>query len=164
MIYREPIKQACERLIKDDLYLLEVGINERTLTHRLAIYIEELFPGWDIDCEYNRNWINPKRLSNDFLSEKFKSDNIDWITAFPDIIVHKRWKDAEHNLLIIEVKKEGDSRWKKWIQFDIEKLDAFMQDDEYKYQHWYFIIFNLTDKTYQLYSVDEAKSEFLNNN
>ena len=35
-------------------HLLEKDLGERTLTHRLAVQVEKQFPGWEVDCDYNR--------------------------------------------------------------------------------------------------------------
>src|SRR3954471_12392433 len=37
-----------------ETYLFEKDLGERALTHRLAVHIEKQFPGWDVDCDYNR--------------------------------------------------------------------------------------------------------------
>ncbi|MGH6703233.1 MAG: hypothetical protein ACREC2_05565, partial [Bradyrhizobium sp.] len=37
-----------------ETHLLEKDLGERTLTHRLAVYLESQFGGWDVDCDYNR--------------------------------------------------------------------------------------------------------------
>lgn len=153
------INYACNLLIKNDFYLLEVWINERTLTHRLAVYLEKLFPDYHVDCEYNRNWALPKTISNEFLSERFQSSNADWITAYPDIIIHKRW--TNDNFIVIEVKKSKDSRWKKGIEFDIEKLEAYKDNNEYSYKYWFFIMFDLKSKSYQIFTIEEARASFL---
>ena len=35
-------------------HLLEKDLGERTLTHRLAVHLERHFPGWEVDCDYDR--------------------------------------------------------------------------------------------------------------
>src|SRR3981081_342037 len=37
-----------------ETYLFEKDLGERTMTHRLAVHIEKQFPGWDVDCDYDR--------------------------------------------------------------------------------------------------------------
>jgi hypothetical protein len=37
-----------------DTHLLDKDLGERTLTHRVAVYLESRFTGWDVDCDYNR--------------------------------------------------------------------------------------------------------------
>ena len=42
-------------LFKNDSFLLENSVNERSISHKLVIYLEKQFPDWDVDCEYNRD-------------------------------------------------------------------------------------------------------------
>ena len=37
-----------------ETFLLEKDLGERALTHRLAVHVEKQFPGWEVDCDYNR--------------------------------------------------------------------------------------------------------------
>ena len=34
--------------------LFEKDLGERTITHRLAVHVEKHFPGWEVDCDYDR--------------------------------------------------------------------------------------------------------------
>jgi hypothetical protein len=107
-----------------DRYLLEFDLNERTISHRFAVHLQQRFPGWDIDCEYNRHMDAVKSLH-------LPKDGISWDdseakTAFPDIIVHRRGPGP--NLLVIEMKKMGLSP-----QFDYQKLKAYKSQVGYKY-------------------------------
>ncbi len=49
-------------LMKHDAYILINNVNERTITHKLAEYYQNIFPGWNVDCEYNRNLSGPKNI------------------------------------------------------------------------------------------------------
>ncbi|RTL28096.1 MAG: hypothetical protein EKK47_16710 [Burkholderiales bacterium] len=94
------LKCLCER----DLHLLNVDASERSMTHRLAVHLIEQFPDHDIDCEYNRDGFDVKRLE---LAERAaKDDDVEAVTVFPDIVVHRRGHNDD-NLLVIEVKKRG---------------------------------------------------------
>lgn len=93
---------ALETLVEKDNHLLTVDANERSITHRLAVYLEDLFPGWNVDCEYNRNLDAVKRAG--IPVRNTKTDKLNAPTVFPDIIVHHR--NSEDNLLVIEAKKE----------------------------------------------------------
>lgn len=77
------------------------------MTHRLALYLESEFPGWDVDCEYNRLGDAPKKLTRR-LSEQVDAADTDAYTVFPDIVVHRRGEQL--NLLVIEAKKLTSSR------------------------------------------------------
>lgn len=110
------VSRAIEKLRKHDMYLLARGVNERSITHHLAIYLQREFQGWDVDVEYNRDGHGPKRL---FVSSDVPSDDTNARTVYPDIIVHRRGTNNE-NLLVIEVKKnDGDH------EFDERKLVEF---------------------------------------
>ena len=53
---------AIDLLLTADEDTLRLDINERTISHRLAMYLEPHFPGWNVDCEYNRDHDDMKRL------------------------------------------------------------------------------------------------------
>lgn len=117
---------ALERLIVEDRELFAVGVNERSITHRLALHLTPLFPRWDVDCEYNRSGENTKRL--DYETTTVESDDTQAKTVYPDIIVHRRNRDE--NLLVVEVKKTDND---EGLKSDIDKLNRFV--DQIGYQH-----------------------------
>jgi hypothetical protein len=64
------VEQGLVALCKYDAYLLESKANERSITHRLGMYYQGIFIGWDVDCEFNINVGSPKRINidpNDFV-------------------------------------------------------------------------------------------------
>jgi len=122
----EKVLQALEKFIERDVLLLEIDANERSLTHRVAIYLQELFQDMDVDCEYNRDEHDPKEL---FLpGGDGDTYDTDAQTVYPDIIVHKR--KTNDNLLVIEFKKTSsridDSK-------DFKKLNEYVNQLNYKY-------------------------------
>lgn len=81
-----------------DSLLLQQDTSEWAIAHRLAVYLEQQLPGWNIDCEYNRQGAieDPKKADD---GEKIR----------PDIIVHHRQQlSSEHNLLVLELKKNAN--------------------------------------------------------
>lgn len=128
---------ALEVLLKKDEYLLSKDANERSITHRLGMYLQDEFAtqGLDVDCEYNRTGIDPKRIR----SSKTCTNNTDGNTVFPDIIVHVRG-EINRNHLVIEVKK-STSQVKDEI--DLAKLKAYKRDDRLKYEYGLFIVFTV---------------------
>ena len=98
---KQKVSLALEKLFKEDHYLLEEDANERSISHRLALYLQEMFPKWDVDCEYNRNLKEVKSLN--MPSSCVSWDDTEARTVFPDIIVHHR--GTNENLLVIEMKK-----------------------------------------------------------
>ena len=99
---KQRIDDAIEKLRQKDGVLLNIDVNERTISHKLAGYIQIELEGYSVDCEYNRYLYSTKIL-------KIPKDPIRWKDLeakpiFPDIIIHKRLSNDE-NLLVIEMKK-----------------------------------------------------------
>lgn len=123
---REKLIRALNMLVENDVLLLSYNVNERSISHRLAVYLEREFDDWHVDCEYNREMDNPKRLN----LQEIDSESTDTFgkTVFPDIIVHRRGE--QNNLLVVEMKKTT-SNIKD--DFDFCKLRAFKEQLGYKF-------------------------------
>jgi len=154
---RDVVNRALDDLCERDRHLLDpdVNIKERSITHRLGMYLQRYFGDrWDIDCEYNRNLDgnNIKRLPP---PPSTPDQAADWTdtkgrTIYPDIIVHQRGVNT-HNLLVVEVKKQnsGDSQWDfekvKRLQADyahLEQIEAQKADPyNMRYRYTLFIRF-----------------------
>ncbi len=121
--------QALTRFLEHDFTLLEIDANERTLTHRVAIYLQELFPEMDVDCEYNRDGHDPKEMY--LPGGEGDAYDTDAQTVYPDIIVHRR--ETDENLLVMEFKKTSSR---------VDDKKDFMKLHEYKRQlHYQYAIF-----------------------
>jgi len=85
---------AVHKFYARDSKLFDIDAAEWAVAHRIAVYLEKYFEGWNIDCEYNR-----VGLSGD------TKRNTERAYKRPDIIIHHRGMiEKEHNLLVIEVK------------------------------------------------------------
>lgn len=172
MIDKKQIANAIEDALKElkkDKHLFLVDANERTLTHRLAIYLEEkikkLESGWDVDCEYNRDVTSTKKPYTKKLKlcappdyndgPPYEDENA--TTVFPDIIVHKRGKSGykDGNLLVIEVKK---STSRVSDEYDKKcKLPAYLKELHYAYA--YYILLETGNKCdWKLELIDHKNS------
>jgi hypothetical protein len=120
---------ALDGLIATDSYLLHVECSERAITHQLAVHLSRQFPAYHVDCEYNRDGFDVKRLQLTSRQVIINDDALDAITVFPDIIVHRRGSDAE-NILVIEVKKECST---VGHLYDLKKLEAFKAQLGYQF-------------------------------
>ena len=133
---KQKLQHSLDQLWRQDKHLLCIDANERSITHRLAIYLEKEFGGYNVDCEYNREGDDPKRLLwilNQSVSGETQAYNLEATSVFPDIIVHKRG-DNQDNLLVIEVKKLiGESMGID--SNDKDKLIAFLGDDPLNYKY-----------------------------
>ena len=124
------LRKAMAQLASRDSYLIENEVNERTVTHKLAEYLGRLFPGWDVDCEYNRDGPDTKTvpIPNE---EQALEDN----PVYPDIIVHKRgdWRGmpVRPHLLVVEARKRGSPD--KKVERDTAKIVAYLRDLRYRF-------------------------------
>lgn len=122
----DQVKRALERLLELDGFLLTVDANERSITHRLAMHLQQEFYDWHVDCEYNRDGHDPKELSIGHLEPDEHDTQAQ--TVFPDIIVHIRGRPE--NLLVIEIKK---STSKVPADKDMTKLVEYQRQLGYRF-------------------------------
>ena len=106
-------EKAKNKFLKEEKEIIEINVNERTLSARLMFHLQtilledklyrEKYKTYSVDCEYNR--INEYKIKTLKRYENFEiDDNSDKIRKiFPDIILHKR--KEEDNLIVIEMKK-----------------------------------------------------------
>ena len=129
-------EKAKNEFLEKEKNIIKNDTNERTLTQRLAFYLElQLrknikYENYSVDCEYNRKEEDIKRL-------KF-GKNTDKKEIYPDIIVHQR--KIKNNLIAIEMKKTTSRNTDK-IK-DIEKLKA-LTDEKNCYSYILGIYFEL---------------------
>ncbi len=130
---------ALEKLIECDAYLLINDANERSLSHRFALYLQAELPTYHVDCEYNRNNADPKRIkcihSKADCTVSHDLFDTDAKTVYPDVIAHIRGN--RQNYLVVEFKKSTSNR--KDSKFDLEKLRVYKSDAKLKYQYALFI-------------------------
>jgi hypothetical protein len=151
----EKVKKALDKLKNKDEYLLEKNHSERCIAHRLAIYLEEQFNyEYDVDCEYNRELDNSKRVELD------DEDKL----VYPDIIVHKRGTN-QNNLLILEIKKSNNDQ-SKGRNKDKSKLEQYTSKSKsLKYKLGIFIDIEVGEKikrSYEIELFENGKKSLLN--
>ena len=96
----ESTRAAINELLRNDAHLLITDNSERAIANRLGRYLENNFPEWDVDCEYNRNGDAVKRL----IYAVEPNGNASERDVIPDIIVHHRGTDE--NLIAFELKRK----------------------------------------------------------
>ena len=126
----DAVVHALSELLVNDHDLLGIDANERSITFRFAMYLQCHFPDWTVDCEYNRDGIEPKRLGHLELYPDSEDDEAK--TVFPDVIVHRR--GTRNNYLVLEFKK-STSRVDR--QIDLRKLRGYKQ--QLGYEHALFV-------------------------
>lgn len=122
----ESVELAIGQLIQNEGGILRRGLNELNLSNHLAFYLMPYFSDYDVDTEYNGDINKP----NDRKALDIARNRIEAVRQTPnaqnnyklrpDIIIHVR-ETNEHNLVVIEVKK--DSHPKHLKDFDLIKLE-----------------------------------------
>ena len=126
------VNASLEKFYKNDRDLLEISdkqdmVSEQCIVFHIGGYMKSKmntftkFQWADLDCEYNRDMGEPKRI---YINDSMYS-------VVPDLIIHRR-RSNENNLLIIEFKKkkarEEDKEW------DREKL-IYLTDQGGKFKY-----------------------------
>lgn len=102
-----------DAVIRNDAFLIDVGASERCICAHLACYLKPLFPGWNVDVEYNRELEDPKRAGGR--------------GVVPDLIVHRR--GTEQNYFVLEMKIGNEVTPD---EEDVEKLVDIVRDHGYR--------------------------------
>lgn len=140
---------ALSQFLKNDIYLLQHDISERSITHKLAEYLKAEFREFHTDCEYNGDIDNPGTFRKELGIDRDKMielavrkiDENDTYNIYPDVIVHFRGSN-DNNLLVIEVKKrKGGKKAENEKEFDKVKLGKFTT--KYRYRLGIFLEFDI---------------------
>jgi hypothetical protein len=115
-------------------FLFERDLGERTLTHRLAVHVEKHFPGWEVDCDYNRLGERTLRLPRGAI---VSTDDHLGKSVYPDIVVHQR--AIPNNLLAIEVRKASNHHS---LEHDQQKMRA-LTDPHLWFAYWIGVLLTL---------------------
>lgn len=118
------LDSAAWSLIRNESDMFNKHVHEQSITAKFMYYLTPLFPHFNVDCEYNREGIQPKKACDGSLRR-------------PDVIVHKRGNNKQ-NLLVIEVKTHGH---KNQVEEDKSKMRE-MLDEPKSYQYAFMMIVN----------------------
>lgn len=133
------VNNACHKFIKNDLHLLKVNASERSMTHKLAEYLQQEFSDFNVDCEYDRDRSNPKKVVSwgrcNHMGPRSSPRAPNTERVFPDVIIHKR--DTNKNIIVIEAKKSNRHNQ----EHDRCKMRAYTQSGGLSYQVGYLITF-----------------------
>ena len=145
----EKVIEGITRLFEEDASMLIRRANERTITALLACHLKPLFTGWNVDCEFNRDFKDATDIKK-----------IERRRVVPDIIVHHRCvanvnalpNPADH-LLVIEVKQSAkDAPDSATDAKDIWKLSGLCRF--HGYQNALFVKFVTGDPMLGLWRIE----------
>jgi hypothetical protein len=108
------VVKAIEEFYAREGLLFDKDLGERALTHRMAVYLERQFDGWEVDCDYNRLGERLLKMPHGTI---VSTDDELGKSIFPDIVVHRR--TVPENLLAMEVRKASNHQP---IEHDQHKL------------------------------------------
>lgn len=153
------VTAAINKLFIKDEYLFVHDLNERSICHKLACYLQEVFDAdkLDVDCEYNKTvddqnrktktiWLLKKHATKlPRKRKKINSKEVDGeeyyeTSVYPDIIVHKRGK-SECNLLCIEIKKSTNTESRAFDHFKLRAYTDPSRVNDLHYEYGLFIEF-----------------------
>ena len=112
----DKVVAALKEFYAREAFLFEHDLGERTLTHRLALYVERQFPDFEVDCDFDR--LGPRTLNMPHGSIVSTDDHLGK-SIYPDIVVHQR--SVPNNLIAIEVRKAHNHQP---LEHDRQKLRA----------------------------------------
>jgi hypothetical protein len=125
------VQEAIKDCLREENKLLMLEVNERSVTHKIAEYLQKKFcnSGYDVDCEYNKDGHEPKQvhLPRELVEGSVSTSEDMATTVYPDIIIHRR--GTSDNLVVIEAKKSRNPD----KNMDLRKLIAFRKDLGYKF-------------------------------
>ncbi len=113
------ILKALQKLIEEDIDIIENATKEECINHKLAQYLEmklneENIPYGKVDIEYNKYKEDQKKMTRGRAIR-------------PDVIVHERRSGAKNNLIVIEAKKGYPSK------NDRQKVTDLVDSTKYRY-------------------------------
>jgi len=131
------LAHALADLFRNDAHLFQVDANECSITHRLAMYIEQHLreasaaarelEHYVVDCEYNRDEHRTKYIRFDSSIEVHGERPY---APYPDIILHRRGGGEDRNKMVVEVKKSTNAQ-PSLVALDLLKLTGFLENPLY---------------------------------
>ena len=158
-------EKAKNKFLKEEKKIIEIDVNERTLSARLMFHLQTLllneiyqesYKEYSVDCEYNRRKESTKMIPKEY--RKFEKEDKQ---IYPDIILHQR--KNRKNLMIIEMKKtvSSDKDGKDENRDRLKFLTSSRKENEYKYLLGiYFEVNRIPDKCKIEFFIKEKKYHY----
>ena len=138
-----------------EVFLFEKDVGERAITRRFAVYLDQHFSGWAVDCNYDRLGERTLHLPHGSI---ISTDDHLGKSIYPDVVVHQR--EIPNNLLAIEIRKASNHTP---LEHDQHKLKA-MTDPHVWFAYWIGVLLVLDkhgvtmSEVYVSGIVDQAQS------
>lgn len=125
-------------------FLFEKDVGEQALAHRFAVHLEREFPGWAVDCNYDRLGERTLHLPHGAI---ISTDDHLARSIYPDVVVHQR--EIPNNLLAVEIRKAANHTS---LDHDRNKLIA-LTDPQIWFAWWIGVLLVLDRKKVKLAEV-----------
>jgi hypothetical protein len=150
---KNKIKQCLETLYQKDSILFErnngKGLCERCIVFRFAYYLQNTFPDYFVDCDFNSASVNGRPVDG---KPVINPDRRTSTKRFVDIIVHNRTFRQANDFICFEIKKwnNNDMRVSEKDKNNLKVLTS-----EYGYHYGFHLILGKT--------INETKWEIFQN-
>jgi hypothetical protein len=150
---KNKIKQCLETLYQKDSILFErnngKGLCERCIVFRFACYLQNAFPDYFVDCDFNSASANGRPVNG---KPVIDPDRRTSTKRFVDIIVHNRTFRQANDFICFEIKKwnNNDMRTSEKDKNNLKVLTS-----EYGYRYGFYLILGRT--------INETKWEIFQN-
>lgn len=134
---KDKIKKCLEKLYEKDAELFNrndgKGLCERCLVFRFALYLQEAFRNYFVDCDFNSAQINGQPVSGKPITNSDGTAT----KRFVDIIVHKRTFNHNNDFICFEIKKWNNHNSKASKK---DKNNLNVLTSEYGYRYGFYLI------------------------
>ena len=134
---KDKIKECLEKLYERDAKLFgrnsNKGLCERCLVFRFGLYLQEAFPDYFVDCDFNSSVVGGQHVSQ----KPITNPNGTSTGRYIDIIIHKRGNRQDSDFICFEVKK--------WNNYDSnasekDKNNLRVLTSQYGYLYGFYLI------------------------
>ncbi|MBR0714553.1 hypothetical protein [Bradyrhizobium liaoningense] len=131
------VVEALREFYAHETFLFEKDVGEHAVTHRFAVYLEKQFPGWSVDCNYDRLGERTLHLPHGTI---ISTDDHLGKSIYPDVAVHQR--EIPNNLLVIELRNASNHTS---LDHDQHKLRA-LTDPHVWFAYWLGVLLVLAGR------------------
>jgi len=143
---KNKVNAALDKLYSNDIFLFEEGLCEMCINHRFAMYLQELFGGYFVDCEYNKSHQGEttgiKRVSNP------RGNYI-------DIVIGKRNGIPADDLVCFETKWGHNYNNRKKDRDNLKILTG--KDGRFDYDYGFYILFGKERKNIKIEAYENGE-------
>ena len=138
---KNKIKTCLQKLYQNDSILFErnkgKGLCERCVVFRFALYLQEEFSSYFVDCDFNSASVNGWPVSGKPIT------NLDQTSTkrFIDIIVHRRTFNQFSDFICFEIKKWNNNDRKTSAK---DKNNLRILTSEYGYRYGFYLMLGKT--------------------